>query len=114
MFMPTFDPASLPGDIPLQILLQKYAKSTYDVVGNLAPDLACRILKHLTVKELLGVESVCFGISFSFYTNFVDNAQVSKKWQKMVHHPALWHYHCLRITTRGPNPVRHPAKPEGW
>ncbi|KAF8347588.1 hypothetical protein F5887DRAFT_956525 [Amanita rubescens] len=89
--------SSLPGDIPLQILLlQKYAKSTYDVVGNLAPDLACRILKHLTVKELLGVETV------------------SKKWQKMVHHPALWHYHCLRITTRDPNPVRRPAKPEGW
>ncbi len=64
--MPTFDPASLPGDIPLQILLlQKYAKSTYDIVGNLAPDLVCRILKHLTVKELLGVESVCFSF-FSF------------------------------------------------
>jgi hypothetical protein len=57
--MPTCDLACLPGDIPLQILLlQKYAKSTYDIVGNLAPDLACRILRNLTVKELLGVESV--------------------------------------------------------
>ncbi|KAF8682105.1 hypothetical protein AX14_004391, partial [Amanita brunnescens Koide BX004] len=87
----------LPGDIPLQILLlQKYAKSTYDVVGNLAPDLACRILKNLTVQELLGVETV------------------SRQWQKMIHHPALWLYHCLRITARDPNPVRPPPTPEGW
>ena len=56
--------ACLPGDIPLQILLlQKYAKSTYDIVGNLAPNLACRILKNLTVQELLGVETVRFRIS---------------------------------------------------
>ena len=51
--------AALPGDIHLQILLlQKYAKATFDIVGNLAPHLALRILKLLGVTEALGVESV--------------------------------------------------------
>ncbi|KAF8629484.1 hypothetical protein AX15_003417 [Amanita polypyramis BW_CC] len=87
----------LPGDIQLQILLlEKYAKSTYDIVGNLAPNLTFKILKYLSMKELLGIETV------------------SKKWQKMVHHPALWMYHCLRITARDPSPARPPATPEGW
>ncbi|KAF8638454.1 hypothetical protein AX17_002188 [Amanita inopinata Kibby_2008] len=86
-----------PGDIRLQILLlEKYARSTYDIVGNLAPDLVCRIFKYLSVKELLTVEPV------------------SKKWQKIVHHPALWRYHCLRITERDPSPVKAPPTPEGW
>jgi pyrimidine and pyridine-specific 5'-nucleotidase len=49
----------MPGDIRLQILLlEKYAKSTFDVVGNLASDLAFRVLKCLSVRELVGVESV--------------------------------------------------------
>jgi len=49
----------MPGDIRLQVLLlEKYARSTFDVVGNLAPDLAFKILKLLSVKELVGVESV--------------------------------------------------------
>ncbi|KAF8154498.1 hypothetical protein B0H34DRAFT_799277 [Crassisporium funariophilum] len=87
----------LPGDIRLQILLlEKYAKSTFDVLGTLAPDLAFRILKRLTVKELLAVEPV------------------SRKWQAMVHHPALWQYHCLRITANDPDPVQPPKKPVGW
>ncbi|KAJ3537683.1 hypothetical protein NMY22_g5498 [Coprinellus aureogranulatus] len=87
----------LPGDIRLQILLlEKYMKSTYDILGSLAPDLAVRILKHLTVKELLAVEPV------------------SKKWQALVHHPAIWRHHCLRITAHDPVPVKSPAKPEGW
>ena len=47
------------GDIRLQILLlEKYAKSTFDIVGHLAPDLVFKIFKHLSVTELLGVESV--------------------------------------------------------
>jgi hypothetical protein len=51
----------MPGDIRLQILLlEKYAKSTFDIVGNLAPDLAFKVLKCLTVKELLIVEPVRF------------------------------------------------------
>ncbi|TFK23991.1 hypothetical protein FA15DRAFT_593198 [Coprinopsis marcescibilis] len=87
----------LPGDIRLQIsLLEKYQRSTFDILGHLAPDLAFKILKYLSVRELLAVEPV------------------SKKWQDMVHHPALWRYHCLRITAQDPTPVKPPANPEGW
>ncbi|RPD65381.1 hypothetical protein L226DRAFT_550735 [Lentinus tigrinus ALCF2SS1-7] len=87
----------MPGDIRLQILLlEKYAKSTFDIVGNLAPDLALKIFRFLTVKELLAVEPV------------------SKKWQEVVHLPVLWRYHCLRITAMDPLPLKPPAKPEGW
>ncbi|CAL1710972.1 unnamed protein product [Somion occarium] len=87
----------MPGDIRLQILLlEKYAKSTFDIVGHLAPDLAFRIFKLLSVKELLAVEPV------------------SKKWQEIVHLPALWRYHCLRITATDPMPAKPPAQPEGW
>ncbi|KAF8962105.1 hypothetical protein BDZ97DRAFT_1826407 [Flammula alnicola] len=87
----------LPGDIRLQILLlEKYAKSTFDVIGSLSPDLSFRVLKHLSVRELLAIEPV------------------SRKWQEVVHHPALWQYHCLRITANDPSPVQPPAKPEGW
>ncbi|KAL1744912.1 WD40-repeat-containing domain protein [Schizophyllum fasciatum] len=87
----------MPGDIRLQILLlEKYMKSTFDVVGSLSPDLAFRVLKWLSIKELLAVEPV------------------SKKWQAMVHHPAIWRYHTLRITAADPVPVKPPAQPEGW
>lgn len=51
--------ACLPGDIRLQILLlEKYLKSTYDILGNLSPNLTFNILKWLSVRELVGVESV--------------------------------------------------------
>ena len=51
--------ACLPGDVRLQILLlEKYAKSTFDVVGNLAPELAFKILRRLSVRDLLRLESV--------------------------------------------------------
>jgi len=54
----------MPGDIRLQILLlEKYAKSTFDVVGNLAPDLAFKILRRLNVRELLRVEPVCIHVN---------------------------------------------------
>ncbi|KAF9044249.1 WD40-repeat-containing domain protein [Panaeolus papilionaceus] len=87
----------LPGDIRLQILLlEKYMKSTFDVLGSLAPDLSFRILKWLSVQELLAIEPV------------------SKKWQAMVHHPALWQYHCLKITQHDPSPIQPPTTPEGW
>ena len=57
----------MPGDIRLQILLlEKYAKSTFDIVGNLAPDLALKVLRLLTVKEVVGVESVG-GLRLSVY-----------------------------------------------
>lgn len=42
------------------LLLEKYAKSTFDILGNLAPNLSFRILKYLSVPELLAVEPVCF------------------------------------------------------
>lgn len=49
----------MPGDIRLQILLlEKYAKSTYDIIGHLAPDLVFKVFRYLTVQELLGVEVV--------------------------------------------------------
>ncbi|GLB40918.1 putative A Receptor for Ubiquitination Targets [Lyophyllum shimeji] len=87
----------LPGDIPLQILLlEKYARSTFDIVGRLAPDLAFRVLKELSVKELVGVRAV------------------SQAWRAMAAHPALWRYHCLRITATDPMPVKPPPTPEGW
>ncbi|KAA1472736.1 hypothetical protein DENSPDRAFT_778779 [Dentipellis sp. KUC8613] len=87
----------MPGDIRLQILLlEKYAKSTFDIVGNLAPDLTLKIFKHLTVQELVAVEPV------------------SKKWQEMVHMPALWKFHCLRLTATDPMPLKPPASPAGW
>ena len=51
--------ACLPGDIRLQILLlEKYAKATFDIIGNVAPDLAFKILTYLSVSELLAVEPV--------------------------------------------------------
>ncbi|KXN81912.1 F-box/WD repeat-containing protein 7 [Leucoagaricus sp. SymC.cos] len=87
----------LPGDIRLQILLlEKYLRSTFDILGHLAPDIAFRILKHLSVKELLKLEPV------------------SRKWQAMVHHPSIWRFHCLRITATDPTPIKPPAHPEGW
>ncbi|KAH9072932.1 hypothetical protein EDB83DRAFT_2219927 [Lactarius deliciosus] len=87
----------LPGDIRLQILLlEKYAKATFDIIGNLAPDLAFKILKHLTVPELLALEPV------------------SKKWQEIVHLPALWKRHCLRLTATDPIPLKAPVSPDGW
>jgi hypothetical protein len=50
---------ALPGDVRLQILLlEKYARSTRDIVGALAPALAARVLRYLSVRELLAVEPV--------------------------------------------------------
>lgn len=87
----------MPGDIRLQILLlEKYAASTFDIVGNLSQDLAFKVLKWLSVRELLYVEAV------------------SKKWQEMVHHPGLWKYHCLRITATDPMALKPPKTPDGW
>lgn len=87
----------MPGDIRLQILLlEKYARSTFDIIGNLAPDLTFKIFKFFSVPELLSVEAV------------------SKKWQGMVHVPALWKVHCLRITATDPIPLKAPPTSAGW
>ena len=49
----------MPGDIRLQIiLLEKYLKFTFDIVGNLTHDVAFMILKHLPVQELVGARLV--------------------------------------------------------
>lgn len=41
-------------------MLEKYAASTFDIVGNLPEDVAIRILRNLNVVELLDVETVRF------------------------------------------------------
>ena len=41
-------------------MLEKYAASTFDIVGNLPEDVAIRILNNLNVIELLDVETVRF------------------------------------------------------
>ncbi|KAG8221468.1 hypothetical protein J3R82DRAFT_1675 [Butyriboletus roseoflavus] len=92
-----YGPTLLPGDIPLQILLlQKYLRSTFDIVGTLAPELALRILKELSVQEV------------------VKAGLVSKKWFATTRHPALWRWHCLRLTANDPVPIRAPDTLEGW
>jgi hypothetical protein len=51
---PTTSTATLPGDIPLQILLlQKYLKSSFDIIGFLAPEIAIQILSKLSVTEVV-------------------------------------------------------------
>lgn len=50
----------MPGDIRTQIgLLEYYIKTTFDIVGNLEPKLAFKVLRCLSVPELLAVEPVC-------------------------------------------------------
>jgi pyrimidine and pyridine-specific 5'-nucleotidase len=59
----------MPGDVRLQILLlDKYAKSTFDVLGNLAPELAFRVLKTLTVTEVLAAGLVSSFLPFTLFT----------------------------------------------
>ncbi|EGN94599.1 hypothetical protein SERLA73DRAFT_163115 [Serpula lacrymans var. lacrymans S7.3] len=78
----------LPTDIRLQILLlQKYLRSTFDILSHLPSELGVRILREL---------------------------EVSKKWSELTHHPALWRYHCLRITKDDPVGLKKPERPEGW
>ncbi|KAH0828736.1 hypothetical protein J3R83DRAFT_3157 [Lanmaoa asiatica] len=78
------------------LLLQKYLRSTFDILGTLAPELALRILRELSVKEV------------------VKAGLVSKKWFAATRHPALWRWHCLRLTANDPVPIRAPDTPEGW
>ncbi|KAJ7621349.1 hypothetical protein FB45DRAFT_754291 [Roridomyces roridus] len=90
--------ASLPGDIPLQILtLQKYAKLSHDLVGALAPPLALRVLLLIPIPHLL-----------------LRCALVSRRWAALTRLPDLWRHHCLRLTRGDPHPPTPPAKPEGW
>ncbi|KAJ3739046.1 hypothetical protein DFH05DRAFT_1407840 [Lentinula detonsa] len=87
--------ASHPGDASLQVLLlQKYLKSTYDVLGNLSPPLALRVLLHFPVTDVVQRLSL-----------------VSKKWNKMIHHYTFWRYHCHHITRTDPVPIQAPLPP---
>ncbi|KAJ6618200.1 hypothetical protein B0H10DRAFT_2217966 [Mycena sp. CBHHK59/15] len=89
---------SLPGDIPLQILLlQKYAKSSHDIVGALAPPLALRVLLLIPIPHLL-----------------LRCALVSRRWSALTRLPELWRHHCLRLTRDDPHPPAPPATPAGW
>uniref|UniRef100_A0A0W0EY18 F-box domain-containing protein n=1 Tax=Moniliophthora roreri TaxID=221103 RepID=A0A0W0EY18_MONRR len=77
-------------------IADKYLKSTYDILGNLAPNLALQILKEFTVQEV------------------VNLALISKTWYNVVHHPSLWRYHSLRLTATSSSPLNPPSTPEGW
>ena len=51
--------AMLPTDISEQIrLLEKYVRSSFDVVGLLPKDLGVRIFRELSVSDVLKVASV--------------------------------------------------------
>ena len=64
----------MPGDIRLQIgLLEKYLKSTFDIIGNLPSDLSSVILRILSVQELLAVETVSAHLYF-FHESCTDPA----------------------------------------
>ncbi|KAJ7040958.1 hypothetical protein C8F04DRAFT_947835 [Mycena alexandri] len=90
--------ASLPGDIPLQILtLQKYAKLSHDIVGALAPPLALRVLLLIPIPHLL-----------------LRCALVNRRWAALTRLPDLWRHHCLRLTRGDPHPPTPPASPSGW
>ncbi|KZO96049.1 hypothetical protein CALVIDRAFT_598732 [Calocera viscosa TUFC12733] len=87
----------LPGDISAMIrLLDKYLKSTFDVLSNLPEELAVLVLCELRVPQLLAVE------------------RVSRSWQQLVHHPSVWRHHCRRLAATDPVPLRPPAGPDGW
>ncbi|KAK7052123.1 WD-repeats-region domain-containing protein [Favolaschia claudopus] len=90
--------ASLPGDIPLQILtLQKYSKLSHDIVGALAPPLALRVLILIPIPHLL-----------------LRCALVNRRWAVLTRLPDLWRHHCLRLTRGDPHPPTPPATPAGW
>ncbi|KAL0958961.1 hypothetical protein HGRIS_014273 [Hohenbuehelia grisea] len=162
-----------PGDIPLQVLLlQKYARATFDVLGHLAPALALRVLVAVvegskSVYASYGnagdVTAYAGGLSVEALGDLappvlldketgklrqntirdeevwggarqkrVDIARlragvrrllaletVSKKWQALIHHPAIWRYLCVRITADDPVPLTYAsfgggAPRQGW
>ncbi|KZV83567.1 hypothetical protein EXIGLDRAFT_777445 [Exidia glandulosa HHB12029] len=88
----------LPGDIPQQILLlQKYARSTFDVLATLPVPLALRVLSLLSPQQLLSGPRLA-----------------SSKHKTLTHHPALWRLYCLRLTASDPVPLRAPPREEDW
>ncbi|KAF7359555.1 WD-REPEATS-REGION domain-containing protein [Mycena sanguinolenta] len=90
--------ASLPGDIPLQILtLQKYSKLSHDILGALAPPLALRVLILIPVPHLL-----------------LKCSLVNRRWAALTRLPELWRHHCLRICQGDPHPPNPPQSSSGW
>ncbi|GJJ12808.1 hypothetical protein Clacol_007053 [Clathrus columnatus] len=84
--------ACIPGDISAQILLlQKYQKSAFDILGTLPLHLALKCLSNLDIQSLLS-----------------GPALVSKKWNELTHDPTLWRVHCLELTRTDPVPLRPP------
>jgi pyrimidine and pyridine-specific 5'-nucleotidase len=83
-------------------------------MGNLAPDLAFKVLKHLNVPELLALEPVRVHNTSCCAIDTIHLSKVSKKWQEMVHLPVLWKYHCIRLTAMDPIPLKAPSSPAGW
>lgn len=84
--------ACIPGDISAQIrLLEKYQKSSFDILGTLPSHLATKCLIHLPIQTLLS-----------------SAALVSHKWNGLTHDPAIWRVHCLELTRTDPVPVRPP------
>ncbi|THU89940.1 hypothetical protein K435DRAFT_821256 [Dendrothele bispora CBS 962.96] len=72
--------ATHPGDISLQLLLlNKYLRSTYDILGHLSPPLALRVLRYFSVREVLRL------------------ARVSKRWYEVVFDWRVWRWHSMRI-----------------
>ncbi|KAF7419289.1 hypothetical protein PC9H_001876 [Pleurotus ostreatus] len=146
-----------PGDIPLQILLlERYAKSTFDVLGSLGDELALRILvfvvegdafafsaktpsvpssgagpkgeesakgdSQANEKEYSGTDwvgageegiwgggrrraRVDLGRLRAGVRRLLGLESVSRKWQSLIHHPAIWRYLCFRISADDPVPL---------
>ncbi|KAF5390921.1 hypothetical protein D9757_004054 [Collybiopsis confluens] len=81
--------ASHPGAVSKQILLlQKYLKSTYDILGNLSAPLALRVLLEFPVQEVI-----------------LRLSLVSKRWHQVVHHYTFWRMHVYLLTRTDPVPV---------
>ncbi|KAE9394213.1 hypothetical protein BT96DRAFT_1048532 [Gymnopus androsaceus JB14] len=90
-------------DTSLQLLLQKYVKSTFDVLGNLSQPLALRVLLYFPVTDVV-----------------LRLTLVSKKWHKVIHHYTYWQYQCYHLTRTDPVPIQPPLPPprglgdDGW
>ncbi|KAL7408924.1 hypothetical protein BDY24DRAFT_404916 [Mrakia frigida] len=87
----------LPGDVNKMIrTLERYALSSFDVLGSLPDEIATEILKEFEVKELL------------------DLGLVSTRWRALVRSADLWRYHTLALADGDPVLPREPDSEEDW
>ncbi|KAF8310300.1 hypothetical protein DL93DRAFT_1665994 [Clavulina sp. PMI_390] len=91
----------LPGDVPLMIaLLERYAKTSFDIMTHLPPALSARVLAYLRLPELLTAELV------------------SRKWLEMCRQEELYELLVRHLTRNDPVPVSEPDPPVngagGW